>query len=299
MKKRTLFALALLLFLVGITAAQDVLVEYVEGTVELRGLRGWSELYIGDTLPIDATVRLRDGGLLELRSGERTYLISRGGTYGLPSIIDTGERNSAAGIGAVARRGLRRLVTEEDRRPTTAVAGVRADEAVDRSEVTWAGGESVSELIEEGLTLLGEDAVEDAYYVFYDAWEYAGTEDLPRTQFYLGYSAYLIGSRAEALGYLQSPPPDPDTPFYDDHLLTLTQILVESFDYAGAKELLNGYLSGASPEGADLQSAYLLGGLAYEGEGEVDEARDFFEQARQVDPESEFGQLAASFIAEM
>lgn len=299
MNKRIIFALALLLFWVGVAAAQDVLVEYVEGTVELRGSMGWTELYIGDMVPADATVRLRDGGLLELRSEGSTYLISRTGTYGLSSIIDTGERNTEAGIGAVARRGLRRLVMEQDQRTTTSVAGVRADEAVDRSEVTWAGGESVSELIEEGLTLLGEEALEDAYYVFYDAWEYAGTEDLPRTQFYLGYSAYLIGNRAEALGYLETPAPDPETAFYDDHLLTLAQIMVESFDYAGAKELLDGYLQAGDPQGADLQTAYLLEGLAYEGEGDLDEARDYFEQAREIAPESEFGQLAASFIAEM
>lgn len=98
MNKRILLALALLLFWVGVAAAQDVLVEYVEETVELRGSMGWSELYIGDMVPGDATVRLRDGGLLELRGGGSTYLISRAGTYGLSSIIDTGERNRETGI---------------------------------------------------------------------------------------------------------------------------------------------------------------------------------------------------------
>lgn len=298
MKKRILFALALLLVWVGNATAQDVLVEYVEGSVELRGSMGWTEIYIGEMVPADSTVRLPSGGLLELRSGGSTFLISRAGTYGLSSIIESNERSTSSGIGSVARRGLRRLVTD-DRPRGTAVAGVRADEAVDRSEVTWAGGEGVGELIEEGLTLVDEEAFEDAYYTFYDAWEYAGTEDLPRAQFYLGYSAYLIGNRAEALGYLEDPAPDRGTEYYDDHLLTLAQLQVESFDFVGARELLESYLTQGKPQGGDLQTAYLLQGLAYEGEGELDEARVYFEQAQEVDPDSEFGALAASFIAEM
>jgi tetratricopeptide (TPR) repeat protein len=153
--------------------------------------------------------------------------------------------------------------------------------------------------MKEGLAALQEESFEDAYYSFYDAWEYAGTEDLPEIQFYLGYSAYLIGNVAEALSHLRAPQPDAETAYYDDHLLTLAQIQIEGLAYEDAVTLLDGYIESADDRGENLQSAYLLKGLALDGHGDTAAARQSLERARDLDPASETASLAVSLMESM
>jgi tetratricopeptide (TPR) repeat protein len=294
--------LAGILVLAAVTAtplyAQAILVEYVEGIVEVDAGGDWVELFIGDTVSRDETVRIGGGGLIELRDADRTVLLSRPGTYEISSVVTGGGRTVQSGLGSLMTGRIRSLVSDDEPRDAV-VAGVRASEAVERSAVTWAGGESVYELVEEGLAALDEGAFEDAYYAFYDAWEFAGSEDLAMVQFYLGYSAYLTGSPGEALGYLREPAPDPATEFYGDHALTLAQIYVESLDYEAALELLDRYVSEGNPGDGDLQTALVLQGLAHDGSGDARLARERLEEARRVDPDSEAGALAAVLIESM
>jgi tetratricopeptide (TPR) repeat protein len=300
MKKYLAGILAMVALSTAPLFAQAILVEYVEGVVEVRAGSDWVELFIGDTVSRDETVRIGGGGLIELRDADRTVLLSRPGTYELSTVVAAGARTATAqsGLGSLVTGRIRSLVSEDEPRDAV-VAGVRASEAVDRSEVTWAGGESVYELIEEGLAALDEGAFEDAYYAFYDAWEFAGSEDVGIVQFYLGYSAYLTGSPGEALSYLRDPAPDPTTEYYGDHALALAQIYVESLDYEAALELLDRYVSQGNPEDTDLQAALVLQGLALSGSGDTGLARERLQQARRLDPDSETGTLAAALIDSM
>jgi tetratricopeptide (TPR) repeat protein len=291
-----------ILIMVALSAAplfgQAILVEYVEGIVEVRSGSDWVELFIGDTVSRDETVRIGGGGLIELRDSDRTVLLSRPGTYELSSVVAAGSRTAPSGLGSLVTGRIRSLVSEDEPRDAV-VAGVRASEAVERSAVTWAGGESVYELVEEGLAALDEGAFEDAYYAFYDAWEFAGSEDVAMVQFYLGYAAYLTGSPGEALGHLRDPAPDPATEYYGDHALTLAQIYVESFDYEAALDLLGRYVSEGNPGDAELQTALVLQGLAHSGSGDSRLARERLQQAQGIDPDSEAGALAAVLIDSM
>lgn len=296
MRKYSLISLFLFVAVAGIAVAQDILVEYVEGSVEVRGARGWSELFIGDTVAGNGTVRIGADGMVELRGAERTVLLARAGTYDLAEILGATRATANTGVSSLVQGRIRRMVQDEQPRDTT-VAGVRASEAVDRDAVSWAGGDNVFDLVEEGIGALDRGEYEDAYLAFYDAWEFAGTEALPLVEFYLGYSAYLIGNMGEALDFLESSSPDPTTDYYDDHVLTLAQILVEGFAFNDAIELLEGYVAAGEPETANLQVAYLIEGLAYSGAGDTTRAREKMERARSIDPDSETGALAAELTA--
>jgi len=290
MNKTLIISVIAIVAMVSIVAAQDILVEYTEGTVELRGSRGWSEVFIGDSVPGNATIRVGDDGMVELRGAERTVLLARAGTYDLATILSAVQPAANNGVGSLMQGRIRRMVRDEVPQDTT-VAGVRASEAVERDAVTWAGGESTYELIEEGLAALDDGDYEDAYLVFYDAWEFAGTDELPEIEFYLGYSAYLIGNIGEALDFLESSDPDPDADYYDDHVLTLAQVLVEGYAFDDAIDLLESYIE-RDPADEDLQVAYLLEGLAYNGSGDTRRARQKLDEARRIDPTSETGALA-------
>jgi len=290
MNKTLIISVIAIVAMVSIVAAQDILVEYTEGTVELRGSRGWSEVFIGDSVPGNATIRVGDDGMVELRGAERTVLLARAGTYDLATILSAVQPAANNGVGSLMQGRIRQMVRDEVPQDTT-VAGVRASEAVERDAVTWAGGESTYELIEEGLAALDDGDYEDAYLVFYDAWEFAGTDELPEIEFYLGYSAYLIGNIGEALDFLESSDPDPDADYYDDHVLTLAQVLVEGYAFDDAIDLLESYIE-RDPADEDLQVAYLLEGLAYNGSGDTRRARQKLDEARRIDPTSETGALA-------
>jgi tetratricopeptide (TPR) repeat protein len=294
------FGLVLILFL-SLSAAltsQEILVEYVEGVVDLRSGSEWQEVFIGDTIPADATLRIGATGMVELRGADKTYLLAQPGTFQLASIIAASNRHEQVGAGALARQRLRAFSTN-DTASDAVVAGVRASEAVDRNAVTWAGGASVPELIETGIAELVDGNYEDAYYSFFDAWEFAGSDELPMAQFYLGYAAYLTGYTGEALGLLRSPEPDPTTEYYDDHLLTLGQVLIDGFAYEDAAELLAGYLEHDDIASSDRQTAHLLAGLAYDGLGEATEATAHLQQAAEIDPDSEIAALVRTILQEM
>jgi len=294
------FGLVLILFLSlsATLVSQEILVEYVEGVVDLRSGSGWQEVFIGDTVPADGTVRVGATGMVELRGADKTYLLAQPGTYQLASIIEASNRRGQVGAGALARQRLRAFSTDETAGDAV-VAGVRASEAVDRDAVTWAGGASVPELIETGIAELVDGNYEDAYYSFYDAWEFAGSDELPKAQFYLGYAAYLTGYTGEALGLLRSPEPDPATEYYDDHLLTLGQILIDGFAYEDAVALVTGYLAGDDLAGSDRQTAHLLAGIAYDGLGNAAEATVHLQRAGEIDPDSEIAALADAILREM
>lgn len=301
MKNILIIILLLAIPATGAILAQDVLVEYVEGVVDVRDGGAWNEVFIGDSVPTNATIRVGATGMVELRSAGKTFLLSQAGSYQLASIVEATQRNERVGVGAIARQRIRSFVGEQTSSDAV-VAGVRASEAATRDEVDWAGGESVPELIAIGVSELDAGNYEDAYYTFYDAWEFAGSEELPRAQFYLGYSAYLIGEGSAALRYLRDPAPDPTTEYYDDHILTLAQIQVESFAFADAIDLLNPFIESVGAgdtEDADvptLQAAYLLAGLAYDGLGDGESARDNFQAAYELDPESDNAAVATALI---
>lgn len=290
MNKTLIITMIAIVAVVSMAAAQNIIVEYVEGMVELQGSRGWSEVFIGDSVPGNATIRVGDDGMVELRGAERTVLLARAGTYDLATILSAVQPAANNGVGSLMQGRIRRMVRDEVPQDST-VAGVRASEAVERDAVTWAGGESTYELIEEGLAALDVGDYEDAYLVFYDAWEFAGTDELPTVEFYLGYSAYLIGNVGEALDFLESSDPDPDADYYDDHVLTLAQVLVEGYAFDDAIDLLESYIE-RNPADEDLQMAYLLEGLAYNGSGDTRRARQKLDEARRIDPTSETGALA-------
>ncbi|MFW6227885.1 MAG: hypothetical protein ACOC2V_00380 [Alkalispirochaeta sp.] len=278
--------------------AQEILVEYVEGVVDLPSGSVRQEVSIGDTVPVDATVRIGATGLVELRVADKTYLLAQPGTYQLAAIVEASNRRERIGAGALARERLRAFV-ETDTAKDAVIAGVRASEAVDRDAVTWAGGQSVSELIETGIAEVTDGNTEDGYYSFYEAWEFAGNDELPRAQFYLGYTAYLTGRAGKALGLLRSPEPDPTTEYYDDHLLTLGQILIDGLAYEDAAALLTGYLDDDDLGLSERQSAHLLAGLAFDGLGHRVEGTTHLERVAEIDPETEIAALARTLLDEI
>jgi tetratricopeptide (TPR) repeat protein len=300
MKRIILLATIAALASVGLVA-QEIVVGYVDGVLQVREGTSWADLFIGDGLEPSDQIRLRGDAYAELTTGQTTVKLSRSGTYEVSDLIEGTGRTESAGIAGLVLNRIGRLTGREDgQQEQTAAGGARASEAVNQNAPTWAGGESVDELIDEGVSLLNEGAYQDAYYVFQEAYDYAITDaEYGKALFYYGYAFTLVGKSAQAFDLLEENGPDPQTDYFANHVLALGQLLVESFAYQeaiGYLELLEN-ADGQDPE--DRQSAQLLMGIAYDGLGMADEAQAYLERARRTVPGTAAADAADQLLGDL
>ncbi len=281
--KRSIVAVAALLLASPLFA--EIVVAYVDGIVERGVSGGWTTLFIGDQVEPSDQIRLSPGSYAELSSTGTTVKLSRAGTYRVGDLIQGAGRTQAAGLGSVVLNRINRVAGTQTRDAPTTAGGARASEAVTQTGPVWAGGESVAELIDEGLDLLADGAFLDAYYVFEEAYDFAISDyDYAMAAFYYGYAASLVGRGGQALDLLQSVDPLRGSTVYEQHLLALGQLLVESFSFQDAIDRLRPLAESATAEPEDRQSAELLVGVAYDGLGAEALARSFLLRARERVP---------------
>lgn len=276
--------------------SQEVVVDYAEGRLEVQRGSLWETVRMGDSVRAGARVRLGPEAYAELSRGRETVRLTRSGTYELSELFQTANRNRRAGLAAMLFSRLRRLTTERaDTDPS--VAGVRGDEA-DSGELIWAGGETPDELIAEGRALLSEGNYKEARLRLEEARDFAETDDqAARAEFYLAYADYLQGNARAALSAFADVEMAPSVPDYHTYTLTYGQALVETFAYDDAVRLLEVYIEEADLQADYHQSALVLLGVAYEGRGNVDAARDALRRARALEPASEQAAVAEELLA--
>lgn len=257
--------------------AQELIVEYVEGYLEIQDGGSWYELYIGDVVERDSSVRVDSGSYAEISDGAVTIKLLRPGVYTIGELLDSAQAQSDAGLGSLIAGRVGRLVGEDDRGAASA-GGVRASEAATDDRMQWAGGAEVDELIEEGVTMLEEGDYEEAFYIFEEAYEYSSFDQEPDLLFLMGYSLAFMGETVDALDYFADAALDPENEYYDSYAVAYAQLLLETFAFEDAADLLDEYLVTAE-DPADVQYAYLLYGMALRGAGRPDQAREALEEA--------------------
>jgi len=298
--KRGILVIIPLMIVAAAGMAQDFTVDYVDGYLDVNDSGTWYELYIGDPVATTDTVRLGDGSYAELSDGVITIKLTRAGTYRISELSASARRTQSSGIGSMVLGRVGRLTGQQQSQEQTSQGGVRASEAVNQNQPTWAGGESVDELITEGLGMLNQGEYQDAYWVFQEAYDYALDDaEYAKSLFYYGYGAALIGNTEEAFNLLEEIGPDPATDYYADHVIVLGQLLIETFAYEDAIDDLAMLSNDSSAPREDRQSALLLTGLAYDGMGNTALARRHFERARDILPDSESAQIAAKLLAQL
>ena len=298
--KRLILPVLLVLFASAVLPAQEVVVGYVDGVLEVRDGTVWYDLFIGDAVAEADQIRLGPNSYAELSNGRTTVKLSRAGTYGVSSLIEGAGRTASAGIAGMVLNRVGRLSGREEQPPQTVAGGARASAAVVETGPTWAGGETVDELIAEGAGLLGEGAYEDAYYVFQEAYDYAISDaEYARAVFYYGYASTLVGRSAQAFDLLEEIGPDASTDYYASHLLVLGQLLVESFAYDEAVAHLSPLAEDREHDPEDVQSAQLLLGIAYDGLGMTEQARRYLRETQVTLPGTPAAAAAARLLSDL
>ena len=278
--KRYLVAILLVSLLTASVFAQEIVVAYVDGLLDVREGNSWSELFIGDSLDPDDEIRLGSESYAELTNGRTTIKLSRTGTFEVSDLIEGTGRTESTGIAGLVLNRIGRLTGRGEEPRDSVAGGARASEAARPDPLSWAGGETVSELVNEGVGYLNEGAYQDAYLVFQEAYDYAITDtEYAEALFYYGYASTLVDKSSQAFDLLEEVGPDPDTDYFASHVLALGQLLVESFAFDEAIEYLTMLVEADDQEPEDIQSGQLLIGIAYDGLGRPAQARNYLREA--------------------
>ncbi len=292
--RRITFVLLLLAIAVTGAVAQELVVEYVEGYLELRDSGSWYELYIGDVVDRDDVIRLDEGAYAELSDGLVTIRLTRAATYEMEDLLDSVQNQQRANIGSLVANRLGRMTNSDDRGATT-VGGVRASEAATEDRLQWAGGADVDELVEEGIRMLDEGDYLEAFYIFEEAYEYSSFEEEGDFLFLMGYALALEGDVGEALSYYEDAALEPDSEYYDDYMMAYAQLLIETFAFEDAVALLEEYVE-ESEDDYDRQYGYLLLGIAFDGAGDADASEAALEEAADIDADGDITNAAMAML---
>lgn len=290
-------AAAVLLVLISGFAlnAEDLLVEYVEGILEVKEGSSWVELYIGDVVQENSLIRLSENGFAELSARNVTVTLSEDGTYNTRSLLRSGQQVASWDIGSVVNSKLSRLITP-GQRGETAVMGVRGAKQ-DQGELTWV--EEGGEYMERGKQLLQEGLFAEAVPVFKEGAGWALTEE-ERFEylFYAAYAHAMKGDNALALIMLEDMSLDSEAQVFTDYVLLKGKLLIENLAFADALELFSEYLR--HPDmGETTQVVYFLSAVCHQGMDDSKEARKLLQDAIRIDPASEYGRAAQRMMSSL
>ena len=293
--KRTAITILLILIAVLPTLAEDLLIEYVDGFLELKQGSGWVELYIGDTIPENSLIRLSDHGFAELSTRTITVTLSEAGTYETGSLLRSGQKIASWDIGSVVNSKLSKLVGP-GQQGETAIMGVRGA-AADEGELTWV--EEGGEFMERGKQLLQEGLFDEAIPVFRDGADWALTEE-ERSEylFYAAYAHSLKGENALALIMLEDMQLGYGTMIFTDYVLLKGKLLIENLAFNDALDLFAEYLK--HPDmGETTQVVYFLSALCHQSLDNTTRARQYLRDAVRIDADSEYGLAAQGMLGSL
>jgi hypothetical protein len=288
--------IVLLIFIAAIPlVAEDLLVEYVEGTLEVKDGSNWYELYIGDTVPEKSVIRLSGNGFAELSTRNVTVTLSDDGTYNAQSLLRSGQKIASWDIGGVVNSKLSKLLGP-GQQGETAVMGVRGAEA-DQSELTWV--EEGEQFMEQGKKLLAEGLFDEAIVAFKEGADWALTDD-ERSEylFYAAYAHSLKGDNALALIILEDMALASNSAIFTDYVLLKGKLLIENLAFADALDLFSEYLE--HPDmGETTQVVYFLSAVCQQGLDNKSQAEKFLQDAIKINASSEYGRAAQRMMGSL
>jgi tetratricopeptide (TPR) repeat protein len=274
---------------------QPVDVQFVDGMLEVRRGSAWHEVFIGDSLAGDSTVRLAENSTAELASGGNVIALHDPGLYRLADLLATSRQVATWDMSSVVGSKLSAMGGKAARPDEQAAQmGVRG-EARGEANLTWMDDEA-EQLRKEALELMEKGDYGQAHQIFLEAVDFAlDEEEAAEYSFYAAYAAEMGGDRPEAVRLLSGLEVGPEEPFYDDYAPFVTRISIESLAFSQGLALAKQYLA-EKPQGPQTQTMLLLAAFAHRGLGDNAGFRESLEKARSLDPSSEQGRAAAHLL---
>ncbi len=282
----------LVIFLVSATLlplyAEELMVEYLEGILEVGQGSNWIEVDIGDTIPQNSYLRLSDNGLVELSAGAITITLYEDGTFSAETLFTSGREVAAWNIASLVNYKLGRLISP-DQQQGSAVMGVRGA-AAGEEELTWV--EEGEESLQQGKELIRTGDYKEAREVLQEGADYSfSDEEKEEYNFYIASAYALEGKSAPALRMLTGMKTESSAPYYIDYVLLKGKLLIEGLAYKKALLLFDQYLK--KPDRSETtQLIYFLSALCNQRLENRQDAISNLEAAYEINNSSEYGRAA-------
>ncbi len=294
MKKSVILPLILGIFSITLSLyAESITVSYVDGILEVKGDNGWSEVYIGDSLSMDALLKLGKDSIAQLEANDVSLTLSSSGIYRVDKLLRESQQMKSWGITSVVGAKISNVLNPK-RKPTTAAMGVRGAKADDDNEVEWV--EEEDEYLAKGKSLLEKKEYDRSIQVLQEGLRSADEEIKPQYFFFLGVANVQNGRPYIALKYFNRIKLDPSFDYLDTYVVLKGKLLIESFSFKEALRLFNFYLKEA-PQGSAIQEVYFLRAVALKNLGDNGGAVSSLKKAYRISPSTEIGKKAERILA--
>jgi tetratricopeptide (TPR) repeat protein len=241
--KRVALVAAMMALCAFASFAQESMVAFVDGSVQLKSGLAWKDLDIGQKLEAGATVRLGSGALLELTAdGGRSLLLSKAGTYDLAPLWKTAP--AAKGTASKLLSVVERVAAGTSAAAPSSVAGVRGA-ASDTDDMLWLeDAEDPETLYQSGRKAEAEGRYAEAAVFYAEALRIVNERavvDKSRAcaSAYAAARAYVAaGQLGRALAALKSADPAASGELRPAYALLMASLLAEFGDAESARVLL-------------------------------------------------------------
>lgn len=271
--------------------AEELMVEYLEGILEVGQGSNWIEVDIGDTIPQNSYLRLSDNGLAELSAGAITITLNQDGTFSAENLLTSGREVVVWNIASLVSSKLGKLISSEPQQGDAAM-GVRGDAAVEE-ELTWM--EEGEEYLEQGKELIRTGDYKEARKVLKEGTDYSlSDKEKEEYNFYIASAYALEGKSALALLMLTDMKTEPSAPYYSNYVLLKGKLLIEGLAFKEALLLFDQYLK--NPDRSETtQLIYFLSALCNKRLDNRQDTIRNLEAAYEINNSSEYG-LAARMM---
>ena len=255
-------------------AAQEASVDYMEGTASQRIAASWSALSVGDTIPLDGSVKLEEHSLVQLKAGGATITLSQPGTYAIRKLLAARASLPAAGTAQALAFAFWRVVRGSKERLDEA-GGIRAEKMPPgEGDVAPTGAstpEDVTEQssIEKGKWQINSGEYQDAIDSLLEAVEKSSPGETSEARYYLATAYSLSGDTRRALGALSGAAPSGTEEWAPDFILLRAKLLVDTFAFADAAALLTKAGPMLARDEERAPTYFFLLALAYRGTGDI------------------------------
>jgi hypothetical protein len=269
-----------------LAGAQAVTVDYIEGKAAQHVGDAWAGLAVGDQVALDASVRLEELSLVQLKGQGATITLCQAGTYGLRSVVKTRASLRSAGAATAVATAFSRMIHGTGRN-TNAPGGVRS-EMIDISEATRdfdTGGPLVS-----GKSYLASGQYDEAIAALAPAVQAAPGGE---AGFCLATAYSLKGDPKSSLEALAAVAPTGREEWAPDYILLRAKLLLDTFAFQRAIDVLTAASALFENDGARAQTWYFLLALGYRGAGNSARSTECLDTVQSLAPETELAASAA------
>jgi tetratricopeptide (TPR) repeat protein len=285
---KSLVLVSLVLTIVARGDAQSLDVVYVEGHAQVQKGNSWIDLYLGDSLSIESSLRLQSAAIVQLQNQQASVFLNRPGTYVLVDVLKDRSNFSSSRIASVVVNCLRVLAFGRVNRAST-VSGPRAVDASEAENAGWV--ESSSQVFLEGARAhIAHGDYDHAIKQLNQALEFARKEEVPSIRFQISRANALSGNVQVAWMQLEQLRPVPADDWVPDFVLLKAKLLLDSSAYA--EEVAWLIANDLSQDSWRAALYYFLLGVGQRAAGDIDGSNNSLDKVKTISADSDLGMLA-------